>query len=73
MKHMFLAFALIVALPLFAFANGDEDAVRKALDAYDQAVAKKTWTPSEQCSPRRFFSMNTACATTAPRMHSRTI
>jgi ketosteroid isomerase-like protein len=41
MKHMFLAFTLAVALPSFAFANSDEDAVRKALDAYDQAVAKK--------------------------------
>jgi ketosteroid isomerase-like protein len=41
MKRMFLALALTVALPLFAFANGDEDSVRKALDAYDQAVAKK--------------------------------
>lgn len=41
MKQMFLAFALTVALPLFASANGEEDSVRKALDAYDQAVAKK--------------------------------
>jgi ketosteroid isomerase-like protein len=41
MKHMVLAFVLTVALPLLALANGDENAVRKALDAYDQAVAKK--------------------------------
>lgn len=41
MKHALLAFALTVAVPLFAFASGDEDAVRKALDVYDQAVAKK--------------------------------
>jgi ketosteroid isomerase-like protein len=43
MKQMVLAVALTVALPLFALANGngDEDSVRKALDAYDQAVAKK--------------------------------
>jgi ketosteroid isomerase-like protein len=41
MKRMFLAFTLAVALPPFAFANSDEDAVRKAVAAYDQAVAKK--------------------------------
>ena len=41
MKQMFLAFALTIALPLLTFANGEEDSVRKALDAYDQAVAKK--------------------------------
>jgi ketosteroid isomerase-like protein len=41
MKQMFLAFALTAALPLFALANGEEDSVRKALAAYDQAVAKK--------------------------------
>ena len=41
MKHMFLAFALTIALPLLTFANGEEDSVRKALDAYEQAVAKK--------------------------------
>ena len=41
MKRMFLAFALTAALPLLASANGEEDSVRKALDAYDQAVAKK--------------------------------
>ena len=41
MKQMFLTFALAIALPLRTFANGEEDSVRKALDAYDQAVAKK--------------------------------
>lgn len=41
MKHMFLAFTLAVVLSPSAFANSDEHAVRKALDAYDQAVAKK--------------------------------
>jgi len=41
MKQMFLAFALTIALPLLTFAKGEEDSVRKALDAYDQAVAKK--------------------------------
>jgi ubiquinone/menaquinone biosynthesis C-methylase UbiE len=41
MKQMFLAFALTLALPLLTFANGEENSVRKALDAYDQAVAKK--------------------------------
>lgn len=41
MKLMFVAFAFTVALPLLAFGNGEEDSVRKALDAYDQAVAKK--------------------------------
>ncbi len=41
MKQMFLAFALTIALPLLSFANREEDSVRKALDAYDQAVAKK--------------------------------
>ena len=41
MKHMFLAFTLTVALPVCALTNSDEDAVRKALDVYDQAVAKK--------------------------------
>ena len=40
-KQIVLAFVLTLALPLFALANGDEDSVRKALDAYDQAVAKK--------------------------------
>ena len=41
MKHMFLAFTLTVALPVCALTNSDEDAVRKALDVCDQAVAKK--------------------------------
>ncbi len=41
MKHMFLTFALAMTLPLLTFAIGEEDSVRKALDAYDQAVAKK--------------------------------
>jgi ketosteroid isomerase-like protein len=41
MKHLLLAFVLAIVLPTFAFANGEEDSVRKALDAYDQAVAKK--------------------------------
>jgi len=41
MKKIFLAFALTAVLPLLASANGEDDSVRKALDAYDQAVAKK--------------------------------
>jgi ketosteroid isomerase-like protein len=41
MKHLLLALALTISLPRLAFANADEDSVRKALDAYDQAVAKK--------------------------------
>lgn len=41
MKQIVLAVALTAALPLFALANGEEDSVRKALEAYDQAVAKK--------------------------------
>lgn len=41
MKQIFLAFALTVAVPLLTAANGEEDSVRKALGAYDQAVAKK--------------------------------
>ncbi len=40
-KRLCLAFAFTIALPVLAFANGEEDSVRKALDAYDQAVAKK--------------------------------
>ena len=41
MKHLLPAFALTIALPLLTSANGEENSVRKALDAYDQAVAKK--------------------------------
>ena len=33
MKQMFLAFALTMTLPLLAFANAEENAVRTALDA----------------------------------------
>lgn len=32
---------MTIALPLLTSANGEENSVRKALDAYDQAVAKK--------------------------------
>ena len=41
MKRMFLALVLAVSLPFYASANGDEESVRKALAAYDQAVSKK--------------------------------
>ena len=41
MKRMCLAFLLMAALPLVAAATTEEDSVRKAVGAYDQAVAKK--------------------------------
>lgn len=41
MKRIFLVCVLTAALPLLALANGEEHSVRKALDAYDQAIAKK--------------------------------
>ena len=41
MKRLLLAFVLMAVLPLVAPAGTEEDSVRKALSAYDQAVAKK--------------------------------
>ena len=41
MKHLLLAFLLMAVLPLVAPASSEEDPVRKALRAYDEAVAKK--------------------------------
>lgn len=41
MKQILLVCVLTAALPLLALANGEEDSVRKALGAYDQAIAKK--------------------------------
>ena len=41
MKRLLLAFLLMAVLPLVAPASSEEDPVRKALRAYDEAVAKK--------------------------------
>jgi|SRR5579885_369858 len=41
MKRLLLAFLLMAVLPLVAPASSEEDSVRKALRAYDEAVAKK--------------------------------
>lgn len=41
MKRLLLAFLLMSVLPLVAPASSEEDSVRKALRAYDEAVAKK--------------------------------
>ena len=41
MKRLLPAFLLIAVLPLVPAASSEEDPVRKALRAYDEAVAKK--------------------------------
>lgn len=41
LKYLYLAFLALVALPAAAPAKSPEDSVRKALAAYDGAVAKK--------------------------------
>ena len=41
MKRLLPAFLLMAVLPLVARASSQEDSVRKALRAYDEAVAKK--------------------------------
>ena len=41
MKRLLLAFLLMAVLPLVAPASSEEEPVRKALRAYDEAVAKK--------------------------------
>lgn len=41
MKRMVLVVAFLTTVPLLAVARNEEDSVRKALAAYDEAVAKK--------------------------------
>ena len=41
MKPLFLILVLFVATPRCAYPQDDEASVRKSLDAYDEAVAKK--------------------------------
>jgi ketosteroid isomerase-like protein len=40
-KHLFLTFLLLVVTPLALVAQNEKTSVEKALQAYDQAVAKK--------------------------------
>ena len=41
MKRLLMAFLLMTVLPLVALASSEKNSVRKALRAYDEAVAKK--------------------------------